>query len=243
VLPAVIPLAAALLAIGLAFATGFDQRVALPPEVDARFYGFFLDRYPLFSVAIVYGLACLGLRILRPGPAGWLRRLVCGALALALFLAACLYPTFGGAALRLAFASGGTAFITQQPMPAAYALGSAMAATVFGTVLGLGALLIGNGRAGRSQPQPRRWLRAGADLLLRYLALWFALAVLGLAHAAGFGIWPHRSMTIGDALLAGALACIAFLPHLSRNALAMRGDRSTPNRGRQARWHPSRAAA
>jgi hypothetical protein len=241
VLPAVIPLAAALLAIGLAFATGFDQRVALPPELDARFYGFFLDRYPLFSVAIVYGLACLGLRILRPGRAGWLRRLVGGALALAMFLAACLYPTFGGAALRLAFASGGTAFITQQPMPAAYALGSALAATVFGSVLGLGALLIGNGPARRSQP--RRWLRAAANLLLRYLALWFALAVLGLAHAAGFGIWPRRSMTMGDALLAGALACIAFLPHLSCNALAMRRDRSPQNRGWRDRWHPSRAAA
>ncbi|WP_200941281.1 MULTISPECIES: hypothetical protein [unclassified Methylobacterium] len=222
-LPAVTPLAAALLAIALTFATGFDQRVAMPPELDARFYGFFLDRYPLFAVAIVYGLACLGLRILRPGSAGWPRRLIGGALAVALFLAACLYPTFGGVALRLAFASGGTAFITQQPMPAAYALGSALAATVFGSVLGVGALLIGNGPAGRSQP--RRWMRAAVDVLLRYLALWFALAMLGFAHAAGFGIWPRRSMTIGDALLAGTLACIAFLPHLSCNGLTTRQDR------------------
>lgn len=227
-LPALLPLAAALLAIALAFATGFDQRVALPPELDARFYGFFLDRYPLFAVAIVYGLACLALRILRPGPAGWLRRLIGGALALALFLAACLYPTFGGVALRLAFASGGTAFITQQPMPAAYALGSALAATVFGSVLAIGALLIGNGPLRRSES--RRWLRAAADGLVRCLALWFALAVLGLAHTAGFGLWPQRSMTIGDALLACALAGIAFLPHLSCNGLTTGPDRRRPSR-------------
>jgi hypothetical protein len=131
-------------------------------------------------------------------------------------------------ALRLAFASGGTAFITQQPMPAAFALGSALAATMFGSVLGLGALLIGNRPARASRP--RRWLRVVADLLLRYLALWFALAVLGLAHVAGFGIWPRRSMTIGDALLAGALACIAFLPHLSCNAVMTRQDRRRPSR-------------
>lgn len=226
-LAAVIPLAAAILAVALAFATGFDQRWALPPELDARFYGFFLDRYPLFSVAIVYGLACLGLRIVRPGPAGWTRRLVGGALALALFLAVCLYPTFGGVTLRLAFASGGTAFLTQQAMPAAYALGSALAATVFAAALGFGALLIGN----RTAQRPRRWLRPIGEALARTLALWFALAVLGLAHTAGFGIWPRRSMTASDALLALALAGIAFLPHvactrLGRTGLTTRRDRS-----------------
>ncbi|MCI9878628.1 MULTISPECIES: hypothetical protein [Methylobacterium] len=221
-LPAAIPLAAAILAVAVAFVTGFDQRAALPPELEARFYGFFLDRYPLFAVAIVYGLACLGLRVVRPGPAGWPRRLVGGALALALFLAVCLHPTFGGVTLRLAFASGGTAFLTQQAMPAAYALGSALAATLFATSLGIGALLIGN----RPPQRPRRWLRTIAGILLRYLTLWFALAVLGLAHAAGFGIWPRRSMTMTDAVLAVALACIAFLPHLSCNGLTMRQDRS-----------------
>lgn len=220
---AVIPLAAALLAIGVAFATGFDQRTVLPPQLEARFYGFFLDRYPLFTVAIVYGLARLGLRILRPGPAGWPRRLIGGTLAFAVFLAVCLHPTFGGVTLRLAFASGGTAFLTQQAMPAAYALGSALAAMVFATALAFGALLIGNAPA-----RPRTWLRAGLAIVLRYLALWFALAVLGLAHAAGFGNWPRRAMTGEDAVLAAALACIAFLPHLSCVRLTTRRDRSQP---------------
>jgi hypothetical protein len=125
VLPALLPLAAALfplvaalLAIGLAFATGFDQRTPLPPDLEVRFYGFFLDRYPLFAVAIVYGLAHLAVRIARPGPASWPRRLIGGGLAVVLVLATCLYPTFGGVPLRLAFASGGTAFLTHQPNPA-----------------------------------------------------------------------------------------------------------------------------
>ncbi|MCJ2032767.1 hypothetical protein, partial [Methylobacterium sp. J-068] len=207
--PALLPLAAAILAIGVAFATGFDQRTPLPPVLEARFYGFFLDRYPLFGIAIIYGLARLAVVILRPSPAGWPRRLIGGVLALALFLAACLYPTFGGVTLRLAFASGGSAFLAQQPMLGAYALGSGLAALLYAATLGLGALLIGNGARVR-----RRWLRRLGAMLVRTLALWFALAVLGLAPLAGFGIWPRRAMTTADALLAMALACAAFLPHL-----------------------------
>ncbi|MCJ2037352.1 hypothetical protein MKK54_24405, partial [Methylobacterium sp. J-068] len=69
------------------------------------------------------------------------------------------------------------------------------------------------------------------------LALWFALAVLGLAPLAGFGIWPRRAMTTADALLAMALACAAFLPHLLCDGLREREDRS-------ARGHrPARAPA
>ncbi|HEV7440798.1 MAG TPA: hypothetical protein VGN94_14415, partial [Methylobacterium sp.] len=52
-----VPLTAALLALVLVTATGFDQRAALPPQVEAVFYGFFLDRYPLFAFALVYALA------------------------------------------------------------------------------------------------------------------------------------------------------------------------------------------
>ena len=213
-LPALVPLVAVLLAIGAAFATGFDLRTPLPPVLEARFYGFFLDRYPLFALAIVYGLTHLAVRAVRPGSAGLPRRLVGGVLAAALFLGICLYPTFGGMTLRLAFASGGTAFLTQQPMAAGYALGSALAALVFATALGLGALMIGN-RAGGA----RRWFRWLGAAMMRYLALWFALAVLGLAHEAGFGIWPRRPMTLAEALSAAALACIAFLPHLCCNGV------------------------
>lgn len=221
VLPALLPLAAALLAVGATFATGFSQRTPLPPELESRFYGFFLDRYPLFALAIVYGLAHLAVRAARPGPAGSLRRLIGGALALVLLLAVCLHPTFGGLPLRLAFASGGTAFLTHQPMAVGYALGSAMAALLFASALGLGAVMIGNRVGG-----PRRWFRRLGAAAIRYLALWFALAVLGLAQAAGFGIWPRRPMTLTDALIAAGVACIAFLPHLCCNGVTSRRPRS-----------------
>jgi hypothetical protein len=71
--------------------------------------------------------------------------------------------------------------------------------------------------------------------LARTLALWFALAVLGLAHAAGFGIWPRRSMTASDALLALALAGIAFLPHVACTRLGHTG--LTTRRDRSRRLH------
>lgn len=106
-------------------------------------------------------------------------------------------------------------------MPAAYALGSALAAIVFASVLGFGALLIGN----RTNKPGRRLRRLGAALA-RYLTLWFALALLGLAHMAGFGPWPRRPLTGTDALSAITLACLAFLPHLLCNTLGSGSHRA-----------------
>lgn len=206
------PLAAALLAIGAVFVTGFDQRAAMPPQIEALAYGFFLDRYPLFAAAIVYGLAAMLVAMIRPGPTGLVRRLLGGAAGTALVLGASLYPTFGGIVLRSAFGTGGISFLGQQPMAVAFALGSAASAFVFGLVLGIGRLLTMR-RAPQDGRRRDRLIRAAGTILLRYLALWFALAVLGLAHAAGFGPWPHRPLTGGDALLASVLTLAAFLPH------------------------------
>ncbi len=209
---ALAPAAAAILGVGLAWTTGFSQRTVLPGAVEARFYGFFLDRYPLFSAAIVYGLACLLVTMVRPGPSGPARRLAGGAVAVAMLLAASLYPTFGGPTLRSGFATGGVAFLNGQTMAVAYGIGAALAACVFGLALGLGGLLMaGPLRTGRGWG---RWLLAtGGRVLLRYLALWFALAVLGLAHAAGLGPWPRRPLTGGEAGRVAALVLLAFLPH------------------------------
>ncbi|MCJ2082276.1 hypothetical protein [Methylobacterium sp. J-090] len=206
------PVAAAILAIGLTWLTGFSQRTALPGMVDARFYGFFLDRYPLFAAAIVYGLARLLVATLRPGPSGPVRRVVGGAVAITGLLAACLYPTFGGPTLRAGFATGGMAFLTGQSMAVAYGLGAASAAFVFGLALGLGGLLTAG--TFRESGGWGRWLLArGGRVLMRILALWFALAVLGLAHAAGLGAWPRRPLAGWEAGLAAALVLLAFLPH------------------------------
>ena len=96
-----------------------------------------------------------------------------------------------------------------------------MAALLFASALGLGALMIGNRVGG-----PRRWFQRLGAAAIRSLALWFALAVLGLAQATGFGIWPRRPMTPTDALIAAGLACLAFLPHLCCNGVTSRRRRS-----------------
>jgi hypothetical protein len=207
-----VPLTAALLALVLVTATGFDQRAALPPQVEAVFYGFFLDRYPLFAFALVYALARILAVAAGPGPAGPARRIL-GALAgLALFLALGLYPTFGGVILRSGFATGGIAFLNQSPMWLAYALGAAAAATGYGAALGLGVVLANR------VPRPRsgwgRTLAAGtARLALRFAALWFAFGVLGLAREAGIGPWPRRALTIPEFGISAVLLVLAFLPH------------------------------
>jgi len=221
------PAAVAILAVALAWLTGFSQRTVLPGVVEAWFYGFFLDRYPLFAAAIVYGLARILLGSARPGHVGLVRRGLGGALAVMLLAAACLYPTFGGLVLRAGFATGGMAFLTGQSMPVAYALGSAAAAVVFGLALGLGGLFTPG--LARSRAGWGRRLRAGAGrMLARTLALWFAVAVLGLATVAGFGAWPRRPLTGEEAGLAAGLVLLAFLPHAGLDWLDSRARARSP---------------
>ena len=207
------PLAAALAALAAAYAAGFDQRAAMPPDVAGHFYGFFLDRYPLFAFAIAYGLGRILVVALAPGRAGPFRRLIGGLIGLVLVLAVSLHPTFGGFVLRAGFGTGGGAFLNGAPMPLAYAAGSAAAAAVFGLALGLGVLV--TGRPGR--PPPRGRLRGAMlgllGLLAGFLALWFAAAVIGIARDAGLGPWPRRPLDLADLALAAGLIVLAGLPH------------------------------
>lgn len=209
---AFLPLAAALLALILTAATGFDQRARLPAGLEPYIYGFFLDRYPLFAFAMVYGLARITVAAAMPGTTSPVRRLIGGLVGVGIVLAVSLYPTFGGLALRGGFGVGSMAFLGQQPMALAYALGAAVTALFFGTAMGLGIVLIG-----RRRDPSRGWGRAlaegAATLVSRFLALWFAFAALGLAREAGFGAWPRRQLAALDVGVATALLLVAFLPH------------------------------
>lgn len=212
VLVAGAPLAAALAALVAVSLTGFDQSANLPVELESRFYGFFLDRYPLYAFAIVYGATRVLAAALAPGPAPGSRRVTGCVIGIALVLALSLHPTFGGLVLRGAFAAGTMAFVNQVPMPLAYLLGAAVAAAGFGAAMGLGVVIANRGwreRAGRW----RTVFRNGFGLLARFLLVWYALAVLGLARPAGFGPWPHRPLDLGDTLLAASCLILAFLPH------------------------------
>ncbi|WP_238311885.1 hypothetical protein [Methylobacterium organophilum] len=206
------PPAAALAVLALVFLTGFDQHAALPPLLGRHFYGFFLDRYPLFAFAIPYGIARILAAACEPGPASILRRGTGGLVALGLLLALSLYPTFGGLVLRAGFMPGGVAFLNGIPLNLAYLLGAAMAAVVFLIPTELGATLA----AGRWPARGRRLRAFGARILglvLLFLALWFAAAVIGLARDLGFGPWPRRPLDGRDAALATGLILLACLPH------------------------------
>lgn len=221
------PLLAALTALFVVFLTGFDQRSAMPPDVAAWFYGFFLDRYPLFAFALVYGVTRILTVMLAPSAASLVRRIVGGGIGLALFLAASLHPTFGGLVLRAGFATGSGAFLNGTPMVIAYAMGAGAAAGLFGLAMGLGARLAGRPGPARSGS---RWRRAGRALLgwvAGFLALWFAAAVIGLARDAGFGPWPRRPLDARDLVVAALVLTLAALPHVLLMAARLRPQRTT----------------
>lgn len=207
------PLVAALAALVTAYVTGFDQNVAMPVEAESRFYGFFLDHYPLFAFAIVYGLARIVASAFAPGPASILRRILGGVFGIALILAVSLHPTFGGLVLRGGFATGGIGFLNQLPFPLAYALGTALAAALFGLAMGIGVFM-----TGRGWREPLGRLRSGlrglVSLIARYVTLWYGFALLGLARAFGLGPWPRRPLDTGDVMLVAFCLVIAFLPHV-----------------------------
>ncbi|WP_232631068.1 hypothetical protein [Methylobacterium sp. Leaf118] len=218
------PLLAAIAALFAVFLTGFDQRAAMPPDVANRFYGFFLDRYPLFAFALVYGLARLLTVALAPGRASLARRLIGLVLGSGLLLGASLHPTFGGLVLRAGFGTGSGAFLNGMPMALAYALGAAAAAGLFGLAMGLGTFLVGGARRPVARSRMRTLGSALLFALAGFLALWFAAGLLGLARDAGFGPWPRRPLDARDALIAAGLITAAALPHAL--LVALRGRTS-----------------
>ncbi|MFD0933602.1 hypothetical protein ACFQ12_00165, partial [Methylobacterium trifolii] len=135
------PIVAALLALACVAVLGLSQRSDLPAAVEPLFYGFFLDRYPLYAFALVYGIVRIAAAASGPGPASVPRRVVWGSVGILLLLAVSLYPTFGGLVLRGGFMTGGVAFLAQLPMWLAYMIGAAVAALLFGTVTGLSVAL------------------------------------------------------------------------------------------------------
>ena len=216
------PVAAALLALGVVAATGLSQHSALPDWLAPRAYGFFLDSYPLFAFALAYGLVRLVAAAAAPGPAGLPRRAVWGVVGIAALLLAALYPTFGGVILRGAYGTGSMAFLTGQPLWLAYALGAAVGAFVFGTILGLFGWLA----AGRLRPRTGWRARIGFAVC-GFLALWFAAALLGLGRTEGIGPWPRRAFTGSEAGIAALLVLVAALPHALVVAFGRRARAAT----------------
>ena len=194
-----------LAALALVAAAGLSQRSNLPEAVEPYAYGFFLDSYPLFAFALVYGIARVVVVAAGPGPGSVPRRMFFGLAGVALLCAAGLYPTFGGVILRAAFATGGMAFLNHLPHALAYGLGAGVAAALFAGILGAFGIA-----ANRPLRPSLRRLGAGG---VAFLALWFGAAVIGLAHDLGLGPWPHRALRPAESGLAAILLLIAALPH------------------------------
>lgn len=197
-----------LLAIGLIAATGFARPDLSGTMLEDRFYGFFLDRYPLFLFAALYGalsvvIAAVGASERKP----WLR-VAAGSAATALFVLACFHPTYGGLVVRAGYMSGAMAFVTNQPMPLAYAEGAAAAAAVYGLALAGSRALA---RLGLSLSR-RSLLRS----VVSFFALWWGAVVIGspriLALDATEG-WPAARLTGSAALASAALVLLAIAPH------------------------------
>ena len=204
----VLPLALAVAASLLAALAGLTQRSLIGTPLEPHAFGFFLDRYPLFALAIIYGLArLLSVALGEPGRLPW-ARLATAPLAMAALLAVCLFPTFGGFVIRAGFFSGGMSFLQGQSVAGGYLLGTAMAALVYGLVLGLGVMLV--------RLSVTLTKRAAFRALLAYLALWWGALVIAAPRALGlepFGDWPALPLSGAAALAMAGLALVAFAPH------------------------------
>lgn len=214
------PYVAALAGFALIAAGGRTQRQLSGSFLEDRLYGFFFDRYPLFAFAIVYGAVAIIAAAFEPGRR-WVR-LVTAPLGVALFLAACLYPTFGGLVLRPGFMAASGAFLANVPLPAAWVLGATVAAFVYGFALSLALMLARLARPALGWSA----VRAG---LLRFVAIWFGALVIGAPRALGLDPlqgWPARPLSVGAALSGFTLVAVALLPHaLSRDGHRRDTDR------------------
>jgi hypothetical protein len=215
-LRSVAPLLVAVLAVLLVWAAGFTERSFIGTALEDHFYGFFFRNYPLLLFAIAYGVARIVAAATEPGRARGLRAFTTP-LAVALFLIAHLYPTFGGVVARPGYAVAGMSFLQGQPAELALVLGAGAAALVYGLCLGA-AVILGRLRL--------RWhWTALGFVVLSYLALWLgAVILLGSVRWGGdiLAGWPVRPLAGGAAAKAAAVVALAFLPHACVVAWARR---------------------
>jgi hypothetical protein len=202
-----LPLILAALSPLLVAALGFTERSLFGTALEDVFYGFFFRSYPLFFFAIVYGVLRIVMAATEAGPRRALRSFTTP-IAVALFLVACLYPTFGGVVLRPGFMTGGVSFLRSVPATGAVVLGAGAAAFVFALALGLTSALARLGATFRWQ--------AFGRAILSFLALWLGGAILVLAPRYGFDPaagWPMRPLSFAAGAKAAALVALALLPH------------------------------
>lgn len=203
-----LPVLAALVCVLAVAVSGLTEKTFFGTPLEDHLYGYFFRTYPLFFFAAAYGAARIVAAALTEagGPKPW--RVLTTPLALFLFLAACVYPTFGGIILRPGFMTGGMSFVRGQSAGAALVLGAGAAAFSFGLLLGLCVLL--------ARLSVRfAWRKAGR-VVVRFLALWSGAVVLLAPSRLGIdpvGAWPAGPLTVLSALKTACVVALALLPH------------------------------
>ncbi len=209
---ALLPLAVAVIAAaGLGFGGVSRFEIQAGPFAPVL-HGFFFDAFAPLIVLVIYGVARIAaVSLIEPSDLA-LARFVTAPLAVAALLAAALYPTFGGIIARSAFFAGGMMFVEGMPLIAAWLIGVAFAAIVFGVILGIGVIVV---RLGFSDPERHRRVRLATGLI-RYAALVFAGLVLllpGWSGLALYGDWPAWPMDAAQAAALIGLSLLALAPH------------------------------
>ncbi|WP_372421462.1 hypothetical protein [Salinarimonas chemoclinalis] len=204
---ALLPLALAALCALAAGLGGVHARGLIGTPLEPFAFGYFVERFPLAPFLVVYAVARLVLlALIPPGPSRFLR-LALLPIALALVLAASLWPTFGGLVIRAAWFTGGMAFLQGTPLAIAYPVGALVSAGVFAAAVGLAAWI--------ARARATLGLRAALGGLARLLALWFAALVVAAPAALGMplGGWPTWPLDPLESLAATALVALALAPH------------------------------
>jgi hypothetical protein len=205
---AFIPVAVVALAVLLAAVLKFSERSFFGTALEDQFYGFFFRSYPLFLFAVAYGVARIVVAALwAPGRRRSLRAFT-APLALALFLAATLYPSVGGFILRPGYATGGVSFLQGLSADVAVVLGAGASAFMYGLVLGLCTLIA-------TLNFQLRWRSLG-DALLAFITLWSGALLLVMPQRVGIDFlrgFPVRPIGLDQVLPLAILVVLAFLPH------------------------------
>lgn len=209
---AMLPLLACLFAVVWAYATGITAR-GINEAVDSPWLilGVYADRFPIFAFAIVFALFRLLVAVFVARRPMILFRLILFVPAVALVLAATLYPTFGGIVARGGFMGGGFSLMNSVVAGADVGtlLGGAIAGATLGLVTGL-ARAIFDWNWGFTWGKPIRAILALVAWATMGAVLAWGWAVLSAAGAQ----FPRAPLTLVEALGLLMLLIVATIPQM-----------------------------
>jgi hypothetical protein len=220
---AMIPLLITLVTVAWTYATGTTSRT-IEAAVDSPWliFGIYADRFPVLAFAIVFVIARLFVLIFVAQRPMILLRLILFVPAVALVLAATLYPTFGGVVARPGFLGGGFSLMNSaiSGAEAGFLVGGAIAGVMLGLVTGLARALM-DWSWGFTWGKPLRALLA----LVAYAFMGAALAIGWSTLSSAGALFPKAPLTIIELIGLIGLMIVATAPQIIVAALADRSRR------------------